>query len=488
MIRWRGATLGGPTRGMTAGVIIACVVASLVTSAIATSMDVLGLLLVALLAGAALAAAIVRPELLFYAYCVAIPFNFALPPGPAGTVARIAGLIFFLGYLVRRPGVLRLGAIPLPGWLFIAWTLASGLWAIDAGAAFSTWLSVAQLFAITVLIASVVASRPEVVGNALWCYTISATLTGVWGILSYLQGAASSFGRGTTFANQDPALFASLILPAAVFLMGEIQSRARGPLLRSAALIGLVICVAALAVSGTRSAWVGILVATAAWLLLQRERRQLIAVGALVLGVVILVVAVPGAEGFLLGRAGSSVSSGGSGRIDIWMVGISILASAPLLGVGFGNFPTAFTPYVISQATASLAGGALYAGRAPHNVLLGTAVETGLVGGSLLAAFLGSALVHSKGVRGNVIRATLISLYVQSMFLDILQQKQLWLFLALAFGLGAAQRLREMPATPITGLRFRHGRGTFAAGAGVGEVSVGDRGSLIRPKVPRLRG
>jgi O-antigen ligase len=474
MIRWPG-----PTRGMTASVIVACMVASLVTSGIATSMDALGLLLVALVAGAALAIAIVRPELLFYAYCVAIPFNFALPPGPAGTVARITGLVFFLGYLVRRPGALRPGAIPLLGWLFIGWTLASGLWAIDAGAAFSTWLSVAQLFAITVLIASLVATRPEVVGNALWCYTISATLTGVAGILFYLQGATSSFGRGTGFADQDPALFASLILPAAVFLMGEVQSRARGPFLRSVALMGLVICVAALAVSGTRSAWVGILVATGAWLLLQRERRQLIAVGALVLGVVILVVAVPGAEGFLLGRAGSSVSSGGSGRTDIWMVGISILASAPLLGVGFGNFPVAFTPYAITQAPGSAVGGALVAGRAPHNVLLGVSVETGIVGGALLAAFCATALLRCVGERGNVIRVALISLLVQSMFLDILQQKQLWLFLALAFGLGAAQRLREVPAIPTSGLRSRRRRGGLTAAAGVVEASVGDGGSLL---------
>ena len=428
MIRWPG-----PTQGMTAGVIAAGVVASLVTSAIATSMDALSLVLVAVLAGVALATAIVRPELLFYAYCVAIPFNFALPPGPSGTVARIAGMGFFLGYLVRRPGAMRPDAIPLVGWLFIGWTLASGLWAIDSGAAFSAWLSIAQLFAISLLIASLIAADTRVVRNALWSYALSATVTAVIGCISYLQSPAAFLGRAVAFPDQDPALFASLILPATIILMGEVQTRSTKPLLRILAIVALAVCVVALAISGTRSAWLGLIVATGAWLALQREPRQVIAVATLAITVVILVVAVPDAQTFLLGRASTSLVTGGSGRTDIWNVGLSILASAPLIGVGIGNFPTAFTPYVISQATASLAGGALYAGRAPHNVLLGTAVETGLAGGLLLVAFLGSALVQSRGAQGNVIRVALISLLVQSMFLDILQQKQLWLFLALAF-------------------------------------------------------
>ena len=73
--------------------------------------------------------------------------------------------------------------------------------------------------------------------------------------------------------------------------------------------------------------------------------------------------------------------------------------------------------------------------------MLATTVETGLIGGLLLVAFLAAALVRSTGDRGQVIRIALVSLYVQAMFLDILGQKQLWLFLAFSFGLIAAQRV-----------------------------------------------
>jgi exopolysaccharide production protein ExoQ len=426
---------------MTAGVVAGSLTATVATTVIAAQMDALGLLLVVMLAGAGLAIAIVRPELLFPVYCAAIPFNFALPPGPAGTMARIAGVIFFVGYLLRRPASLHPTTIPLVGWAFIGWMLVSCLWAVDTGAAFQAWISLAQLFAITVLISSMVSEHPALIRTALWGYGISATGTAVIAGFQYLQGAAV-FGRATAFADQDPALFASLVLPAAIFLMAEVQSRATGILVRAVAVACLTICVVALALSGTRSAWVGIVVATGVWLIIQRDPRQILAIAALSSGVAVLVASVPGIGDFLFGRIGLSLATGGSGRTDIWIVGLSILASAPLLGVGLGNFGMAFTSYAISQASgASGAGGALFAGRGAHNVLLATAVETGVIGGVLLVAFSGVALARSIDDRGNVVRMALISLYVQAMFLDILQQKQLWLFLALAFGLAASQRV-----------------------------------------------
>ena len=151
---------------------------------------------------------------------------------------------------------------------------------------------------------------------------------------------------------------------------------------------------------------------------------------------------VPGIGEFLLGRTASSLTTGGAGRTDIWVVGLSILAAAPLIGVGFANFPVAFSPYAIAQAPAAAAvQGAVYAGRAPHSVLLGTAVETGIVGGILLIVFFASAFRQpaSDGIT-NLVRVVLVGLLVQSLFLDILLQKQLWLFVAIAFGLTAAQR------------------------------------------------
>jgi hypothetical protein len=425
--------------------VVAALVATVASSAIAASMDALGLLLVVLLAVGALAVAIMRPILLFYAYCAAIPFNFALPPGPAGTVARIAGLAFFVGYLIREPDSLRPNLVPLVGWLFVGWTLASCLWAIDSGTAFAAWLPLAQLFAISVLVATIVSRDTGVIRVALWSYALSAAVTAAIGSIEYLQSPVIFLTRAASFSGEDPALFASILLPAIIILMWEVQSRTTGLPVRLAALGALLVCIAGLALSGTRSGWIGVIAAVIVWLLLQRSRRQVFPLVALVFGVAILVVAVPGLGDFLVGRAETSVATGGAGRTDIWAVGLYILTTAPLLGVGFGNFPLAFSPYMIAQASAGLAPiYVLSSGRGPHNVLLGTSVETGVVGGLLLVLFFASALWQPVGRPvTNVIRAILVGLFVQSFFLDILDQKQLWLFLAIALGLSATGHARR---------------------------------------------
>lgn len=429
--------------------VVAALAATVASSAIAASMNALELLLVILLALGALAIAMMRPILLFYAYCAAIPLNFALPPGPAGTIARIAGLAFFVGYLIREPDSLRPNIVPLVGWLFVAWTLASCLWAIDSETAFIAWLSLAQFFAISVLVATIVARDTSVIRVALWSYALSAAVTAAIGSISYLQSPVIYLTRAAAFSGEDPAMFASILLPAIIILMWEVQSRTTGLPVRLGALGALLVCIAGLALSGTRSGWIGVIAAVIVWLLLQRSRRQVFPLAAIVLGVAILVVAVPGLGSFLFGRAETSVATGGAGRTDIWAVGLNILTTAPVLGVGFGNFPLAFSPYAIAQASAGLAPiYVLSSGRGPHNVLLGTSVETGVVGGLLLVVFFASALWQPVGRPAtNAIRAILVGLFVQSFFLDILGQKQLWLFIAIAYGLAAAQRAATASAS-----------------------------------------
>lgn len=363
-------------------------------------------------------------------------------------------MAFFLGYLVREPNSLRPIYIPVVGWLFVAWTLATTLWAINIEAGFVAWVSLLQLFAITLLIANLVAKDPGIIRKALWAYSITAIFTAAIAVVSSLQGSGLFSERITAFGGQNPAGFSSLVLPAAIFLMGEVQSRETRRVIRLFGLAALLACLVAILLSGTRSAWVGFVVASVVWLLLRREPRQTLAVAAIAFTVVILVSSVPGASRYLVERAGSSVATGGSGRADIWAVGLSIVESAPVVGVGFGNFPFAFTPDAIAQVPGANTYGA---GRGPHNLLLANFAETGVVGGLLLLAFLGSALARANGDRiANIVRAALIALFVQSLFTDLLLQKHLWLLLGIAFGIAAAKRL-DADSLPWVPKRARPG-------------------------------
>lgn len=411
--------------------------------AVGTGRGALAYVLAGLLGLVAIGIATVNPNVLFYAYCAAIPLNDILPPGPAGTVGRIAGLIFFVGYLVRRPGSLRPQVVPVAGWLYVGWALASTLWAVDTDTSVDAWISLGQLFAITVLIASVVAERPDIARGGLLAYLATATATAVIAALPALQGSVAYLSRVSAFGGQNPAGFASLLVPAVVLLMSESQSRdARGPL-RALLFAALSACVIAVGLSGTRSAWLGVSSAVVTWMILQREVRQIAGVAAVAIGVLLLVLIVPGAPEFLLERTGTSLESGGSGRTDIWAVGLRIFASEPIVGVGFGNFPLAFTPNVIAQVAGAHTGGP---GRDPHNVLLGAFAETGLIGGLLLIAFFGTAFlrVHGGGL-SNAVRAALVGLFVESFFLETLLRKHVWLLVAIALGLAAAHRERPLP-------------------------------------------
>lgn len=432
--------------GVTAG---ATLVVAVAVAAAATGAD----LLVPALVGAAIVVgavvALARPELLLLVYCASIPFNFALPPGPAGTVARIAGIAFFVGYLLRRPDALRPGVLPIAGWLFAGWSLATGLWAVEAGVAWETWQSLAQLILITVLVASIVAAAPGRGRDALRVYAWSATITAVLAMLAPVEGATVLDARAAAFADQSPALFASLLVPAIVILVADAATPGSRRLVRLVAGGGAVTCAVALVLSGTLSAWAGVVAAIAVWLLLRRALGQVLVVAAAACAVALAVATVPGLEEFVAGRAAQSLGSGGSGRLEIWAVGLTMFAANPLVGVGLGNFPIAFDGFAIANAPGALAaGGPLIAGRGPHSLLLGSAVETGVIGVGLLALFLATALVRggrARSTEGMLVLVALVSLLVQAMFLDILLQKQLWLLVGIGLGLGAAAVPRRTP-------------------------------------------
>jgi O-antigen ligase len=441
------------TRTSTLAVVALGLVLAVAGPAVAAAFDAVPLLLLAIVGLVGVAAAVRDPNLLFYLYCAAIPFNFALPPGPAGTVARIAGLVFVGGYLLRQPGALRFNAMPLTGWLFLGWALTTLLWSVQAEFGFSSWLSVAQLFGATLLVASIIAARPGTLRPALWAYSGSATLTALVGGVSFLGAdTLTAGGRAAAFSGQDPALFSSIVVPAAIHFLGEVESTSNRRAVRVLAALGLIVCAGAIVLSGTRSAWIGVAVGVALWIAIRRNRTQLIALAAFAITLVFLILTVPAFANFVEDR--TEYGATGSGRTDIWLVGLGILSRSPVVGVGFGNFGEAFTPYAISQAVgASASAGALFAGRDAHNTYLAMTVETGILGGLILAAFFLTPLLRrDRDTLDTVLRIALVSLFVQGMFLDLIYQKQLWLFLAFAFGLMAARRTEPLPrAAPRRG-------------------------------------
>lgn len=408
--------------------------------AVATRLGVLPMLLGAVLLGFAALVGFRWPLLPLIVFAALIPVEEVVVIEGFGTVSRFAGLLFAVTYGVPRLGRLALGVMPPAAWAYLAWAILSLGWAINADEAWLQLPTLIQLFLIAVLVSDYVVQQPAIVRPVLWAYSLSAAATALIGIEAYI---AQGFG-GTRAASiqENPAQFAAVLLPALAFGSYEAMTGERrllGGAIAALTTVGVV-------VSGTRGAWVAVAVVLLLLLVHLRPRRRLAVIGGILAGAAIMY-QVPGVIDLVAERTGSSLSTGGAGRTDIWSAGMTIYGSAPVLGVGYANFGVANTPEVLWAS--NLASGIHFQGYGPHSVVVGTLAELGPVGLALLALFLGPLVLRRGwGPDAPTIQAALASLLTLALFLDIVSnRKQVWLVIGLAAGLAYLAR-RERRAPP----------------------------------------
>ena len=132
-------------------------------------------------------------------------------------------------------------------------------------------------------------------------------------------------------------------MPAFVFGLYEVLNgnhRILGGLISLLTTVGIV-------VSGTRGAWVACVVTVVLFIVPRLTLRGRIAALATVLVLLVAAYQIPGVADLVAERTGNALSSGGAGRTDIWSVAGTVYQSHPVLGVGYANFPVAYTADVI---------------------------------------------------------------------------------------------------------------------------------------------
>jgi len=159
-------------------------------------------------------------------------------------------------------------------------------------------------------------------------------------------------------------------------------------LLRRAAWVVVVGCLVGTVLTVTRSIWVGSIVGlVAAFLVDPRLRRRLPAlVAAGVVGVVLLLMVVPG----LAGRSAERTADERSvwDRLNSNRAALAALHDHPLTGIGYGRFPSVAQDYFRQADTYPLTGSAIRV----HNVFLSRAVELGLIGAAAWTVALALAV------------------------------------------------------------------------------------------------
>ncbi|MBO9605732.1 MAG: O-antigen ligase family protein [Paenibacillaceae bacterium] len=405
------------------------VAALLAAIAAATLANALPLL--AMLAGAALLLlAVMRaPIVLLMAYVAVIPLEDGFYVTGIGSVTKIFGLLFAGFYLLTQLRRLQVNVIPAGVWIWYGWELLSLVWSANTHTSIYSVSMLAQQFLMVLLFANVVAQNPRALMLLLWTFAASNAVMSVFGIKNFLADLDSLLdpGRYNAYPGQSVAHFAAVIIPAVLFLVNRVM-QTRTQSVRVAALALLALCGMGVLVSGTRSAWIGVVVALA-YMLMQRFTFKKAVMFAVVLAMLaVSMVYVPKLNQLVTERSSTAVESGGAGRTGIWYAGLHAYMLKPALGWGVGNFRNA-KPFPDEMQ------------RGSHNIYLGEAVSTGTIGLLILLGMLVSLYRWPAGHRYAVIvRSMLIAYAVEGFFLDIVNRKYLWFAIALVIGLGAARR------------------------------------------------
>ncbi len=222
----------------------------------------------------------------------------------------------------------------------------------------------------------------------------------------------------------DPNYFATmLLLPLSLAIGCFLVSR--GWLKRGLLLVVISVISYSIFVTMSRGSLIGLGVLVMFYIF--RLRFQARVVVPVVLVVALLLVAAPGG---LWQRLQATEIHRGAGRLDVWIVGLSILKHYGIFGVGINNFPLAYNRY---------AGDAVvFPGvqMDSHNSYLNVSAELGLVGFLLFLLALRSQYSTGKAVpkkKKQILSPMLVAceaacfgILAGGLFIDVVWTKVFW--------------------------------------------------------------
>jgi O-antigen ligase len=376
------------------------------------------------------------------AYAFLVPFDAVLIGGQTGrfhlhatwfVAIAACGILSTIGLLGR--GFVRPPQAALWLSLFVFWAALSSAWAIRSEIA---PFRLPELLLLLLLYLVAVSSRvtEKELDTIVWLAVLGASVAASISLYQFSRGqyfippdapqiqtgrAALSAGA---LATEPNALGATLILPfslAAGILLSSRTWLSRLVMIGCVALIGT--CIYASMSRGAVMA-IGVVVLIYLW---RSRANPRVWVLFLLMGGSMAVM-----PGLFVSRFQDIIADRGAGRMDIWENGLQALRRYGILGAGLDRFPAAYNKFLYVSSE--------YRGfsRASHNIYLGTAVELGIVGITLLALILWRHLLRAtRAYRSDIdesSRLRLISyeaacwgLLVQGFFYDILWEQYLWL-------------------------------------------------------------
>ena len=291
----------------------------------------------------------------------------------------IALLLVFVIHRLSTPGrPLLSNRVVLASLLLVGSAFLSIPFAVWRGGAFEQTIELIKNVILLVLIFGLVDTNARMskvlwlmVGLFAW-FAGSALITYSQGQFAFAEGIERAEGINSMAGG--PNELAGLILAFFPFLIALLRST-HSILIRLLLLACGSLGLAALVLTGARAAMIALIIVGAYYVL--RSRHKIAWLLACVALASIIWIGMPQSyrDRYLTVKQyalGGQLDASNEFRLRIWKAGWRMLLDHPLLGVGAGQFPTAF--------------GTTYAGRAhiawmnPHNLFLQVACELGIVG------------------------------------------------------------------------------------------------------------
>ena len=388
-----------------------------------------------------------------------------LPQSGALSLAKGAGLVLALAWIARvsmsgsdKPDFFA--DHPHLTWLmiaFIGWTALTLLWAEQTGPGLTSLARYAPNLLLLPIAYSAISSRRDL-KLVLAAIVFGAILAATFGILQPPSLSLSDRATGTV---GDPNELAAALLVGLAVGAGFAVARGSSWPLRLGGLLAVPLCAAGIFLSVSRGGLIALGITLAAGTVASGRWR--VAVTALFVtlvagGVLYFTQVAP-----LPARERVLTADGGSGRSEIWKVGLRIVRAHPVKGIGAGNFEHAAAHYVL-QSGVIHASNLVFSSdpKAAHNTYLQILTEMGVLGLLLfltvIIVCLGCALraanlwMCQKDVTmealARAVLLALIGLLVADFFISAEYSKLLWTLLGLCPAMLAIARRGTMERDP----------------------------------------
>jgi O-antigen ligase len=326
-----------------------------------------------------------------------------------------------------------------------AWSVMSAVWAEFPDAA----LGGAQRWILNLVLIPIVYTAVREPRHVRWmfvAFVVGALVSAALGLATGLEGDESTRlgGSGINANELGDLLIVAVVLAAALGCCRDLA-----PPARALAFVSAGLCVLALLMTVSRGALLGLIVALVLTPVLIGPGRRVLALG------LIVTVAAAGAF-YLLALAPASAreritqaDTQGSGRTDIWKVGLRMVEAHPVLGVGADNYRTSTIHYLLQPGTVTRSDYIVDDPHVAHNIYLQVQAELGV---GALAAYLGiigfslwccvnaarrfrARHQRSMEVLSRALLIGLCGLLASAFFSNAVYNKQLWLLMALGMSL-----------------------------------------------------